>query len=311
MPEPKVILAAARQHYRDVESVEFFRDSGSLAYVVSGAGRKHFLRVIKPAFLDVALRSVDILTYLSANDIPVPRIVPTKEGLSSVKLDLDDEEHLCVLYEYLEGGEPEPQDMEAVGAAVGRMHRVMKGYNGPLETRDKHFFIGRYLDILEKKKYPSVDAFREYGDAVWEKVRGLPRGFCHGDLYKGNVLKTTDDTVYILDFDTACNALPVYDIALFCNETDYFHFAEDGYDKTRRSVERFLRGYRRHSAISDEEIASIFDLLAIYHFQVQATVIEIFGLDCVDEAFLDEQLDWLMRWREQCERETVTHNAGS
>jgi hypothetical protein len=42
-------------------------------------------------------------------------------------------------------------------------------------------------------------------------------------------------------------------------------------------------------------------LIAVYHFQVQATVIEINGLDCVDAAFLDRQYDWLCRWREQCE----------
>lgn len=302
MPALEQILEIVNSNYPEIESVEFFRDGGSMSYVASGAQGKRFLRLIKLAFQDVALRSMDIQAHLSANGIPVPHIIPAKDGRSFVRLESDEGEYLCVLYEYLEGGETEPQDIEAVGAAVAQMHRVMKGYTGPLEARDKHFFIGRYLDILERKKYPRVDAFREYGDAVWERVRDLPRGFCHGDLYHGNVFRTVDGTIYILDFDTACNAFPVYDIALFCNEADYFHLEEDGYEKTRRSVERFLRGYRRHNTMSDAEVAAIDDLLAVYHFQVQATVIEIFGLDCVDEAFLDEQLDWLLRWREQCRR---------
>lgn len=302
MIEQAKLLDFVKSNYSDIEGIEFYRDGGSLSYVASGARGKRFLRLIKPAFQAVALRSMDIQAYLAANGIPVPQIIPTKDGRPFVRLESDEGEYLCVLYEYLEGGETGPEDIEAVGAAVGQMHRVMRNYPGPLETRDKHFFIGRYLDILEKKKYPRLDAFRQIGDESWERVRHLPRGFCHGDLYHGNVFKTTNGTIHILDLDTACNAFPVYDIALFCNEADYFRLEEDGYDKVCRSVERFLRGYRRHNTVSDAEVVAIDDLLAVYHFQVQATVIEIFGLDCVDEAFIDAQLDWLLRWREQCQR---------
>lgn len=38
-------------------------------------------------------------------------------------------------------------------------------------------------------------------------------------------------------------------------------------------------------------------MLALYHFALQATMIEINGLDCVDEAFFDRQLSWLYQWR--------------
>jgi hypothetical protein len=41
--------------------------------------------------------------------------------------------------------------------------------------------------------------------------------------------------------------------------------------------------------------------MALYHFSLQATIVELFGLDCIDEAFIDKQLDWLYRWKEECE----------
>lgn len=44
-------------------------------------------------------------------------------------------------------------------------------------------------------------------------------------------------------------------------------------------------------------------LIALYHFALQATLLEMFGPDFVDEAFLDRHLDWLERWRRQCEAE--------
>ena len=42
------------------------------------------------------------------------------------------------------------------------------------------------------------------------------------------------------------------------------------------------------------------DLIALYHFALQATIIEIFGMDCVDEEFFRRQLAWLYQWQEQC-----------
>ena len=93
-----------------------------------------------------------------------------------------------------------------------------------------------------------------------------------------------------MDFDTSCRSFPVYDIALFCNETDYFTFHEDAYDKTVCMLEQFLKGYQRHRSLSREEKEAILDLLAVYHFQLQATIIEIYGSDCVDDEF------WILSW---------------
>ena len=45
----------------------------------------------------------------------------------------------------------------------------------------------------------------------------------------------------------------------------------------------------------------IYDMIALYHFALQATVIEFTGLEQFTDAFFDRQLDWLLRWGEQCE----------
>jgi hypothetical protein len=58
--------------------------------------------------------------------------------------------------------------------------------------------------------------------------------------------------------------------------------------------------------VNELELRAFYDLIAVYHYQLQATIIEIHGLDCVDEAFLDQQLDWLMRWKHQCEQEGLS-----
>lgn len=64
----------------------------------------------------------------------------------------------------------------------------------------------------------------------------------------------------------------------------------------------FLPEYLKYNSLSNAEIESFYDLIALYHFTLQATIIELYGLDCVDNDFLDSQLKWLYKWQEQCDQ---------
>ncbi|MGI5899789.1 MAG: phosphotransferase [Christensenellales bacterium] len=269
--------------------------------MVSG-GDRYFLRVIKPALFDTAIKGVDIQAFLHDKGFPVPALIRTKNNTLHVQT----ENALYILYEFIEGVESDPeQDAEAIGAFVGRLHRIMRDYTGELVKRDKYFLIGRYIDILRKKQYPTADEFQAYGDAVWDRIKDLPHGYCHGDMYSGNIHKAPDCKLYLLDFDTSCESFPMYDPTLICNQTHYFDFDESGYGKSKEALIRFRPGYLKHNTLCETEMNAFFDLIALYHFALQATIIEMYGLDCVDNAFLDKQLDWLYRWREQCESEAV------
>lgn len=305
MLEPGAVLHNLRSNYAmNFENIEFNRDGGSISYTVYADKGKFFLRVIRPELMHTALQSIDIHLYLADRKFPVPEIVLTKNNEPFIKTVEQDKTYLYVLYAFIEGQAPESEDAENVGKLVGRFHSIMQGYTGKLVVRDKYFFIDRYIEILRKKRYPKADAFSEYGNALWEKVKDLPRGYCHCDLYRGNVLKAKDGSLYILDFDTSCNAFPIYDVVLFCNETDFFEYKYEAYQKTKETLMRFLTGYLSCNTLSKAEIESFLDLLAVYHFQVQATIMEIYGLDCVNNEFLDQQLDWLLRWQKQCEQES-------
>lgn len=304
MSELVDIKETVDKHYAlNIGRIELNRDGGSLSYIIHADNKKLFLRVIRPEFMDTALQSIDIHLYLSQSAFSVPPIILTKDGKPYVLTGDKGNTKLYVMYEFINGQEPRSGDAEKVGHLVGRFHTVMRGYTGELAIRDKHFFVGRYVEILKKKNYPKTDVFNEVGDMLWERVKNLPRGYCHGDLYRGNVLQDGNGTLYILDLDTCCNAFPIYDAVLFCNETNYFDYRSDGLKKTKKTFASFLNGYSAENAFSDEEIAAFGDLMAIYHFQVQATVIEIYGLDCVDVPFIDKQLNWILRWLNQCEGE--------
>lgn len=289
-------------------NIELLRKGGCISYCVWSDDVKYFLKIIPTPFMDTAKQSLDILLYLQEKGFPSPYIITTKEGTSYIEnIDLEGS-NLWVLFEFIEGREPDVgEDIETIGSLVGQLHTVMNDYNKELPVHDKEFFIDRYIHILKKIHYNEnkIEMFREYGDYLWKCVENIPLGFCHGDLHRGNLLKTISGKYYLLDFDTSCKAFSMYDIMVLCNSTNYFNFDENGYEKTKYTYEAFLKGYLKYRKLSKIEINSLYNLIAIYHYQLQATIIEIYGLDCVDEAFFDRQLDWLMRWSEQCKNKSL------
>jgi Ser/Thr protein kinase RdoA (MazF antagonist) len=267
---------------------------------VFSGGEKYFLRVIKLAFFDTAVTGADIQMFLQNNDFPVPPIIFTTADQPYIKFD----DELYILYSFIEGSESDPeQDAEAIGALVGKLHVVMKCYPGDLVKRDKQFYIGRYIDILRNRKYSRAEEFFVYGERLWDNIKDLPRGFCHGDMYSGNIHKTSDGRLFLLDFDTSCDGFPMYDPTLICDMTKYFHYDEQNFMRSKNVLQRFIPEYAKYNHLSQSEINAFYDLIAIQHFSTQATVMEIFGHDCLNDSELDYQLDWLYRWREQCAKE--------
>ena len=295
------IIEILNQNYNlHIKNIELFREGGNLAYVVYGEDNKFFLKIIRPPFIENALYSIDIQLYLMKNQFPVIPIVLAKNDAAYVETHINDERKIFILYEYIEGEEPDPENTEKVGELIGKLHRIMKNFTGELPVRDKYFFIERYLEIMRIKKYDKVDAFKEYGDELWEKIKNLPRGYCHCDLYRGNIHQDSSGILCVMDFDTSCIAFPMYDVALFCNDTNWYNFEYDGYEKSKVRLEQFLKGYLKYYSLSREEIAAFYDMIAVYHFQLQATIMEVYGYDCVGVDYFDKQYDWLIKWKEQC-----------
>jgi Ser/Thr protein kinase RdoA (MazF antagonist) len=176
----------------------------------------------------------------------------------------------------------------------------MEDYPGEITVRGKHYFIDRYVGILKTVRYPKWGEIESFGNEMWEKVKDLPQSFNHCDLYVGNIHTTDTGKMYIVDFDTACMSFSGYDIILFCNGTPYFDFDPEGYGETKRRLEKFLPGYLRINALDEKIISGLYPMLGIYHYQLQASVLEKAGYDACSFEFFDRQLDWLQRWKAQC-----------
>lgn len=285
-------------------SLEFLREGGTTTYIVNGRS-KYLLKVIGSAFSDTARQSASIMRYLEENGFPVPKMMLTNSGEAFFETEIDGEKKLIVLMEFIAGDEPELETCPAeVGAMVGRFHQLMGKYPDEIVFHDKEYFIVRYLEFLRKKNYPRIKEYEELGERLWEKVKNLPQGNCHGDLHRGNLLQNADGKIYLVDFDTACKAPVMFDVMVMCDMTDYFNLKQEDIELTKAVYQEFLSGYVGYHKLSREEILSFPNWVAIRHFQLQATILEIYGVDCIDEGFIDGQLYWLNKWQEAIPRFT-------
>ncbi|UQZ36659.1 hypothetical protein C2I18_25860 [Paenibacillus sp. PK3_47] len=109
------------------DKLTFNRDGGSLSYIVYTNSRRYFLKMVRPEFLDTARQSIDIHLYLYHNHFAVPQIILTKPGTPYFSRQHDNGTHLYILYEYIEGLEPDIyKDAEGIGRFIGNFTVLCK-----------------------------------------------------------------------------------------------------------------------------------------------------------------------------------------
>jgi len=213
----------------NIKNIEVLRGSvgNQCTYAIYGTDKKYFLKVVyhfSNQEMETALSSVDIQLYLIQSGVPAIPIIFTKDGLPCIHINKQDAKYMYVMYDFIDG-RVDPRSMIKAGEALGKIHNVMRDYTGQLVERGKYYFIDRYVGLMRKYQYPRAEFFGEYGNELWDKIKNLPRGYCHCDLYDGNMLKSKKDgKIFLVDFDTSCMGFPVYDIVLFCNRRHYFKF---------------------------------------------------------------------------------------
>ena len=284
-----------------VDQVHLHRDMIGFVYIAEGRAKKYILKLYRPLETENALRSVGILEYLKQQDYPAAVILPTRSGDSHVLVDTSRGKSVAILFEYLEGPEPDlSTEMVDLARQVGRLHQVMETYPHPLPRRGKDFYIDRYLGILQALDYPPgrIAELAAYGGECWARLAQLPPGFCHGDLHTGNMRCAGPGRYALFDFDIASRTHPLIDVATLCDASDFNHFDAAAYEGAWRVFERFYQGYRQERELSALEIAAIFDFIPVRHYEIIATITHCRGLQELSRAFLDEQYDWLMRWRD-------------
>lgn len=187
-------------------------------FAVSFDGRQYFLRLYEERDLPGARREAAMLQRLAGAGVPTPSpLVRTDGGLVSALRGKP-----AALFPWRDGvmrcqSSVTGEDARKVGAALAAVHRA--GAGEPCE-------LGRfrYEDLLVRLEAIAArndDAFNavvpilrtELDRTHRTRDRTLPRGLCHGDLFRDNVLwNDGGEIAALLDFESACDGTFAYDL---------------------------------------------------------------------------------------------------
>ena len=302
---PELMNIVNRAYRLRCEAVCLHREVVGTVYYVTCADKRYVFKLYRSSNTEDAFYSVNVMHYLKLNDYPVATLCPDVNGDLSIKINTPDGECAGVLFEFIEGTEPDlTTKYPEKGQQIGRLHHLLETYPQTIRHRGKAFYIDRFISILEKLQYnPSkIHKLEAYGAFLWHRMEQLPAGCCHGDLHTGNMILDDQNQYVLFDFDAVSNAYAIIDVATVVDQTDFFHLNEDDYERTQESLDAFYAGYSKEKMMSALEIQTVFDFIAIRHYELIATLSLIRGIDCLSHAYLDAQFEWLMQWKATCER---------
>jgi 4-aminobutyrate aminotransferase-like enzyme/Ser/Thr protein kinase RdoA (MazF antagonist) len=238
----------------------------------SPAGR-HLLKVHNPAdpesVLDLQcsalrhLRSVD-------PDLPVPGVVPTRDGRAWVQLTgRDGRRSFAWVLTWLEGRHPDPGELDAEhlhewGRTSARLGRALRGFAHPAATHPITWDVQRlpalrsWLPAVAADRRPAVEAVLDrFEQRVSPVLPRLRAQVVHNDLAPTNVLVDDDLALTgITDFGDMTHTALVCDLAIAA--ADLLSGREDAMERAREVV----AGYGSVTPLEPEELALVADLMA-------------------------------------------------
>lgn len=201
---------------------EFFRLYGGIRnavlFVKLSEGEGYTLTIYKPdPEAERRVRKViGILSYLSSQNFPVPRVIKTKEGETYFSKEILGAERLVTLSRFIRGRKVFP---------YGKKHL---------------FEAGKMLSRLHLAlcEYPDKD---ELDEISFDDRFSGPETVLHLDFARGNLLfDEQENIVCILDFEEAAWGAPIIDVA----EALAVHF-KDRKNLTTTEIESvFIEGYK-------------------------------------------------------------------
>lgn len=173
-----------------------------------------------PAVLDLQTAA---LAAIEAHDpeLPIPRVVPTRDGNSAAAVD----GRIARVLTWLPGAlmietECTPAQLHAAGRMLGRLSRALATVEHPASDRVLAWDLQALPDLADEAAASAPD-LREFVDGfaahVSPALAALPRQLSHNDFHPGNVLVDPEDPATItgvLDFGDVVRSARATDVAV-------------------------------------------------------------------------------------------------
>jgi hydroxylysine kinase len=280
LPEatPEDAARIAREHFgveAEVRPLTSERDRNF--HLVDAEGCGYVLKIGNsaedPAVINL---QTEALLHIEGHDagLPVPRVCRTSDGRTELALTLGERTHIVRLLTYLVG-EPlyrtpaSSAQREALGHSLARLGLALRDFRHPAAAHDLLWDIGNAARL--RKWLPNIteDGLRGLAthtlDLFEEEIMPLQRRqrrqVVHNDFNPHNVLVDPVDPSWVsgvLDFGDMVETALVNDIAVAAS------YQVSGAQSLEYAAE-FVAAYHSVSPLQPEEIAILFDLIAVRH----------------------------------------------
>ncbi|HEC16683.1 MAG TPA: homoserine kinase [Sedimenticola sp.] len=193
---------------------------------------------------------LDLMAFLADRQVPSAHPMADRQGRYLRTLN----ERPAALVQRLSGAwAPAPNEAQiaALGAMVGRMHRVGLAFPQRREnSRGPHWWRTTAERVMQR--LPAADARllqQEIAFQAGHRRDDLPRGVIHADLFRDNALFQGDELTGVIDFYYACTDVLLYDLAVIAN--DWCSTAEGGLEESRTRA--LLRAYHAERPLTGRE----------------------------------------------------------
>ena len=304
---PEALLAEVNRRYRIEPLVDcaLLRSYVNDVYVLRGGAVAYILKIYRAGWRSWSeiTYELDVLTHLTAKDVPVAAPLPRRDGQLIGILSAPEGSRYIVLFPYAAGVKPTPPFMPELyysfGSATARMYNALDDFSStharvPL---DLAYLLDRPLSVLRPLLAHRPDDWRflvSLADKVRARIdslagQGLDWGVCHGDLTLDNLHIDKDNGIIFYDFDMggpgwrACDPYGVFQAW-----------------STEPQWDAFLQGYTGERSFGAADRAAVPYFVAangIWSMGSHArNWVAWRGLWLVDDEYFDEQFTQWRRW---------------
>jgi len=268
---------------RDIVA-RFFGISGSVLRLTSERdrnfrikaddGREYVLKFANSAEpVAVTRLQTDALLHMEkvAPDLPVPRIIPTRDGASELHLDLADGSSVVRLLTFLEG-EPLHKvprisaQRRNIARCLGRLDWALRGAPHPLPGHELQWDIknalklrahaGAIPDAARRRRVEGIlDDFEAF---VAPRLSSLRSQVIHNDFNPHNILMAPNDLTQvsgILDFGDMVETPLVIELAVACS------YQVSAGSHPLATIAEFASAYHAVNPLEPAELEVLFDLI--------------------------------------------------
>jgi Ser/Thr protein kinase RdoA (MazF antagonist) len=249
---------------------------------------------------DVVERLVDLLLAAENCSLNSPRLL---RGHNSEVIFRGEENMVGILYHWLEGetfynlnATPTREELESV---VSQIAQFNKANLHPVYYHDiwAVIHIHEFYNKIKKCLSTTDKALVNKAITLYDKtpLKDLPQCLVHGDLTKGNVLRSSSGVPKIIDFSVSNWTYRIIEIGLISSN---LMFDPDNVESLRKRGETVCRLYQKFNHLEEVETAFV------YNVAVASTAMELLGGRWRQEFFKDDSSEtkyWLNLGRKSLE----------